>query len=91
MTTKINIHLGCTPKQAIVYRLVGVCFLVTAVAFTIPTVVVDLKICCSCHMEKAYHFQMFLDTWNKTGKDILIHTLFKQLELGQWNEYYPCR
>lgn len=33
-------------------------------------------------MEKAYHFQMFLDTWNKTGKDILIHTLFKQLELG---------
>ena len=33
-------------------------------------------------MEKAYHFQMFLDTWNKTGKDILVRTLFKQLELG---------
>ena len=78
MTTKINIHLGCTPNIGL-----WVCvFLLTAVAFTIPTVVVDLKICCSCHMEKAYHFQMFLDTWNKTGKDILIHSLFKQLELG---------
>ena len=28
----------------------------------------DLEFCCSCHMEKACHFQMFLDTLNKTGK-----------------------
>lgn len=30
-------------------------------------VVIDLECSCSCHMEKAFHFQMFLDTWNETG------------------------